>query len=338
MAKIAYIEKRFSAPRLELVEKVNGIVDEYQADGYDLSLRQVYYVLVSRNAIPNKVNEYKRLGDIISDGRRAGLIDWDAIVDRTRMLKSKNAWGSPSEIVAASAEQYHIDLWKGQKLRVECWFEKDALAGVFGRVCTRLDVPYFACRGYPSDSEVWGAAQRMMGYVRRGQRPVVLHFGDHDPSGIDMTRDIEDRLSLFGRGFVVRGGLEIKRLALNMPQVEQYGPPPNPAKESDSRFAGYQELFGDESWELDALEPRVLAKLVSDEVQARIDPEPWAERKAQLVEERGLLQQVSRQWERIAELVESDPVLTGEDEDEDDVDIFADMDNDDEDNEGGDDP
>jgi hypothetical protein len=104
------------------------------------------------------------------------------------------------------------------------------------------------------------------------ERRVILHFGDHDPSGIDMTRDIGDRLRLFGAKRV-----DVRRLALNMDQVEQYDPPPNPAKETDSRFEGYRAEYGDESWELDALEPTTLAALVTAEVESIIDREQWDE-------------------------------------------------------------
>lgn len=273
MPLICYEDKRFGAERLRMIEQANEIIATYAAEGYDLTLRQLYYQFVSRDIIPNKQSEYKRLGNIISEARRAGLIDWDAITDRTRNLKSLGTWETPEAIVAAVATQFRYDRWATQPVYVEVWFEKDALMGVFERIANELRVPFFSCRGYTSDSEVWAAAQRLEeksavdGELRD---VVVLHFGDHDPSGIDMTRDIRDRLELFGAT-----GVEVRRLALNMPQVRQYDPPPNPAKETDSRFAGYSEKFGDESWELDALEPTVLAALVRDEVNALLDHEEW---------------------------------------------------------------
>jgi hypothetical protein len=198
------------------------------------------------------------------------------------------------------AEQFRYDRWLTQPNYVEVWFEKDALMGVFERVAHEWRLPFFSCRGYPSDSEVWGAAQRLARIARRGRelRPrhvVVLHFGDHDPSGIDMTRDIEDRLSLFGAPLV-----EVRRLALNMAQVEQYDPPPNPAKESDSRFTGYQTLFGDESWELDALEPSVLAQLVDDEVLQLLDRDAWDKELTREKKARRELKAISDDYDNIA--------------------------------------
>jgi hypothetical protein len=175
-----------------------------------------------------------------------------------------------------------------------CWVEKDALVGVISNVCNRLDVPYFACRGYTSQSEMWAAAQRLMRYRELGQTPVILHLGDHDPSGIDMTRDIIDRLELFS------GGIEVERLALNWDQIEEHNPPPNPAKLTDSRAEAYVAQYGLESWELDALDPATIAGLVEDAVTRFRDDELWAE--ALKEEQTGLrqLKQASQRWPEVA--------------------------------------
>lgn len=293
MPRIRYERHDFKEATLATIVQAREIIDEYSAQGYSLTLRQVYYQFVSRGLLENKQTEYKRLGDIISKARRAGMIDWQAIVDRTRNLQQLPSWESPSDIVAAVAQQFRYDRWEHQPTYVEVWFEKDALMGVFERPANQLRLPFFSCRGYPSDSEVWAAAQRLEA-KGAGRDKVVLHFGDHDPSGIDMTRDIRERLELFGAGFV-----EIRRLALNMDQVEEYQPPPNPAKESDSRIAGYREIHGDESWELDALEPRVLAQLVTDEVDTLIEREQWEEDVEREREARQELQMLSDNYEEI---------------------------------------
>ena len=87
---------------------------------------------------------------------------------------------------------------------------------------------------------------------------VINQIGDHDPSGIDMSRDIQERLNnLFG------AEVELKRIALNMKQIEAYNPPPNPAKLTDTRCQKYISLYGRQSWELDALEPSVLNQLIT---------------------------------------------------------------------------
>src|SRR5262249_10346260 len=158
------------------------------AQGYNLTLRQLFYQFVSRDLIPNNVRSYKRLGSIINDARLAGLIDWSAIEDRTRNLHELPCWRTPAGIIRSCAQQYRTDLWAKQENRVEVWIEKEALAGVFERVCDELRVPFFSCRGYTSQSEMWVAGHRLKRIIDAGQRPVILHFGDHDPSGMDMTR------------------------------------------------------------------------------------------------------------------------------------------------------
>lgn len=271
MPKICYVERGFQDATLEIVRGANTIIEEYQEQGYALTLRQLFYQFVARGLLANTQKSYSRLGGIINDARLAGLVDWEAIEDRTRELKRLSTWSRPADIARAAVESYRENKWAHQPNVVEVWIEKEALAGVFQRVCEELEVPYFACRGYTSQSEMWGAAQRLIGSERRGQKTVILHFGDHDPSGMDMTRDIRGRLELFGCS------TEVERLALNMDQVEGYGPPPNPAKMTDSRFEGYEREFGEESWELDALEPSVLSELVRERVLELRDGRVWEE-------------------------------------------------------------
>jgi hypothetical protein len=295
--KICYVERRFNSATAAVIEHANTIIAEYVARGFDLTLRQLYYQFVSRDLLANRQSEYKRLGSIVNDARLAGLIDWDHITDRTRELRSLSHWSSPSDIVEAIAQQFRIDRWADQPRRVEVWIEKDALVGVFERVCQALDIGLFSCRGYTSQSEMWAAAQRLRRYAKHGQEVVILHFGDHDPSGLDMTRDITDRLALFGCD------LDVRRLALTMDQVREYAPPPNPAKATDSRFAGYIPEYGDESWELDALSPEVLAGLVTETVTALQDTKEWAKSRKHEATQRELLQAVSDRWDDVADFV-----------------------------------
>jgi hypothetical protein len=173
------------------------------------------------------------------------------------------------------------------------WIEKDALVGVIENVCTRMDVPFFSCRGYTSQSEMWVAAQRLCEWVDMGQQPVILHFGDHDPSGHDMSRDITDRLELFG----VKP--EFKRIALNYDQIEQYNPPPNPAKITDSRAKSYIKTYGRNSWELDALEPQVIVDLIEEEISQYIEEETWKLAVDDLKKHRAILAKVAKNWQSL---------------------------------------
>lgn len=269
MPKVKYQDIAFREGSLAIIAKANEIIAEYQAQGFDLTLRQLYYQFVARDLIANKQSEYKRLGSIVNDGRLAGLIDWEVIVDRTRNLESLSTWRDPSSIVGACAEQFRVDRWATQPKRLECWIEKEALVGVIQGVCEKWRVPYFACRGYTSQSEMWSAAMRLRKYARKRQEPVILHLGDHDPSGVDMTRDVTDRLAMF------MGGVEVRRLALNFEQIQEHDPPPNPVKLTDSRCDPYIQRFGEESWELDALDPTTIADLIEKAIESELDADAW---------------------------------------------------------------
>ena len=264
MPKRQYKEIRFQPKSLDLIELVNRIINEYQAEGYELTLRQVYYQLVARGYIPNSERSYKNLGNLINDGRLAGLIDWNAIVDRTRNLRRNSHWSNPQSIMESAKYSYMLDRRRNQPNYVEVWVEKDALIGIVSQICQKLDVPHFSCRGYTSQSEMWTAAMRFNQYDYKESR-TIIHLGDHDPSGIDMTRDIQERLQLFG------ADVDVKRVALTMEQIERFNPPPNPTKLSDARASGYISKYGHECWELDALEPKIITSLIHNEVTALMD-------------------------------------------------------------------
>lgn len=272
--KIQYQTYQFRNARMNMIEKANAIIDEYMAEEYELTVRQLYYQFVARDLLPenwadeqgntNNPKSYKKFGSMINDGRLAGEIDWLAIVDRTREIKSSSHWDSPSEILQSATDSFALDTRANQVLYVEVWVEKDALAAVLERACVPLDVPWFACKGYVSQSAMWRAAVRIGGKYesRPPVKAVVLYLGDHDPSGIDMARDIQDRFEVFGVS------VSVKRIALSLDQIEQYNPPPNPAKVKDSRYAAYVAEYGNESWELDALDPRIINDLIIEQVDS----------------------------------------------------------------------
>lgn len=276
-----YITKRFEDSTLDMIAHVQCICNEYMTQGFTLTLRQLYYQLVTRELVHNTQREYKRIGRIVTDGRLTGLIDWSAIEDRTRSLNSAPHWTDPPDLLDSVKSQFAIDKWMDQPHRIEVWIEKDALTGIIEPVCRELDISYFACRGYASQSELWRASKRFEKYQETGQDVVIIHLGDHDPAGMDMTRDNEDRLTLFNTPVVMR------RIALNMDQVITYGLPPNPTKLTDSRAGEYMKRFGHDSWELDAVEPKVISDFICDEVFRYRDHELWdkaCEREADMQE------------------------------------------------------
>jgi virulence-associated protein VagC len=263
-----------SVRSLALLEPINEILESYRAQGYRLTLRQLYYQLVSRALIPNNIRSYKGIGDIVSQGRLAGLIDWSMIEDRVRVPAINSHWESPAQILKAAASSYYRDRWADQLTHVEVWCEKDAVSNVIEPVCRKWDVLFMANRGYSSQSAMYEAGLRMRKADEDGKEIWIIYLGDHDPSGIDMTRDIDERLGLFLYG----GGRnldQVERIALNMDQIDLYHPPENPAKADDSRYAGYVSEYGESSWELDALEPGVLSELVETAITRHLDVEKF---------------------------------------------------------------
>lgn len=342
MAFTKYESRNFRPERLALIETANAICEEYAAQGLVLTLRQLYYQHVARGLIANKQTEYNRLGELCRDARMAGLMDWDHLIDRTRNLQTFRTFDSPQAAMEDAAKRYHRDLWAPQKKRIEVWIEKDAAIGVVEGVCSANSVPFFSCRGYTSMSEMHEAAQRLRWHIEQGNRVTILHIGDHDPSGLDMSRDIEDRLRGFihrdwaglhlGNGrwtrgdifrsmreqmaekrgtsyddVVLEGGLpwQVKRIALNLDQIERYNPPPNPAKTTDARFRSYMEETGlDESWELDALDPTVLQDLIQNEIDAQRDDDTWGQSEHEMEKERRTLTGIGNWWDDVATFVE----------------------------------
>lgn len=296
--KQAYRDQRFSDDSLAMIDTVNGIIDGYMAQGYTLTVRQLYYQLVARDIIANTVQSYNRVKGLVNDARLAGYIDWDAIEDRTREFVRRSRWASGSDILDAVSQQFHMDHWVGQERRPFIIIEKEALAGVLERTSHQWDAPLLAARGYPSVSVLREFVQKdILPTLQTGQGVMLLHLGDHDPSGIDMTRDLLDRLTLLQNGSTL--DWDVERLALNMTQVRELNPPPNPAKTTDARFEGYRRQYGTESWELDALEPAYLNQLVQDHIEACIDDrEAWDARAAEIEAVKERLRRTAQRWRR----------------------------------------
>lgn len=289
----AFVERGFSAASMQTIAIVNTILDEYRAQGFRLSLRQLYYQLVTRDLIPNNIRSYKNLGNLVSNARQAGLVDWGMIEDRNRETAIPAHWDSPVEIVNAAARQFRIDKWEDQPYHIEVMVEKDALSGVLEPVCRDLDIGITANKGYSSSSTMYDIGKRLYTKHAEGKDVCVIYLGDHDPSGIDMTRDVDERLQMYSRV----SSIDVVRLALNWSQIELWRPPENPAKETDARFAAYVGQYGSSSWELDAVEPVQLAQLIRDAVEERRDDDLWNEAVARERTMRAKLLRFAEQYE-----------------------------------------
>lgn len=268
--KETFIRKVFNAKHEALIRTAESIMTRYSAAGYDLSLRQLYYQFVAHHGLANTEQNYKLLGNVISDARDAGRLDWETMVDRGRVATIWATYDDPADLIASSRYRYAVKMWENQPWHVELMVEKQALEGVLRPVASRMQVIFNANKGYSSASAMYKTGKRLEEARDNGKNVAIIYLGDHDPSGIDMSRDVHERLELYSRGEV-----ECVRVALNMDQVEEYNPPPNPTKLTDSRAVGYIDRFGMECWELDALDPEVLATLSTEAIRKYIDDDQW---------------------------------------------------------------
>ena len=273
----------------DIVEATRKILSEY---GYALTLRQIFYRLVSNYGLSNTGATYRYLSRILVNARENGIIPVNSIIDRSRSIipSYDNDDGDPDdyfdleiESIEDMALSYSMSMWDNQDYYIEVWVEKDALSQVVSRVARDFKVVVAPSRGYSSFSYLYDAVKRFKSVDSEKNR-LVLHFGDHDPSGIDMSRDLEERLNNYG------ANIELVRVALTYDQVKQYKLSPNPTKTADPRSNGYISMFGSECWELDALPPNVLQKLVSDSIQSYIDKDKWEAKEDEIEDNRQIIQ------------------------------------------------
>jgi len=244
-----------------LVAQCAQILEELSA--YRLTLRQLYYQLVSRNIITNEERSYKNLSRAVTRARLAGILDWDAIEDRVRQPDFPPEFNNLKDLVEAALRSYRLPRWDGQEYYAELWVEKDALASVLRPLARKYHVVLMVNRGYSSASAMYDAAKRFLDH--RDQDCTLFYLGDLDPSGEDMVRDISDRLAEFN------ADVQVEKIALTMEQVQEHQPPPNPAKITDPRAADFIARYGHESWEVDALPPAVLEQLISEKIESVLD-------------------------------------------------------------------
>jgi len=288
MSKHQYSDKlHLSKDNEKKLITINDIIDEYKADGYVLTLRQLYYQLVSRDIIPNLDKEYKKVSSILVKGRMAGVVDWDAIEDRLRVPDLPYWVHDVPDAINDTIKSYRLNRQKGQDVYLEVVCEKDALSGVLKRVTHKYHLNLIVNRGYSSCTAMHDAYKRMIRAFSNEQTPIILYLGDHDPSGLDMIRDISNRLNEFGST-----GFRVEHIALTTSQVKKHKPPPNPTKITDPRAKWYLKQYGQTCWEVDALDPKTLISLVEAKVKSLIDMDMYRDVLIQEQEDKRKLEEI----------------------------------------------
>jgi hypothetical protein len=267
------------AKTLELIEIAKAVL----AEGHPMTVRQVFYQLVSRQVIKNDRGQYQAVSNALVDARREGVIPWEWIEDRLRRPRHVSMWSDLSDFADTCRRAYRLDVWSSQPGYLEVWLEKDALSGIFEDVLNPYGVTLNVGRGYDGWSSIHNAAVR---FNEKAEDVVVLYFGDFDPSGEDMKRSLEDRLE--DRDCRP----EVIKCALIRDDIRRYNLPPDFTKKTDTRSAAFIAEHGDVSVELDALPVNVLRARLKAEIENRMDLKALAKVKKQ--EDRDRAQLVKR--------------------------------------------
>ena len=262
-----------------LTDQITTIVDYYRSISIRLTNRQLYYQLVGKDLIPNAHEVYKRICTFLTDLRYAGIIDWSAIEDKSRVPIKHAEWENVSDLIESAVGAYRLPRWQDQDYYVEMYCEKEAGVNVLETISNKYHIYFGFNKGYSSASAMYDLAQRVSIQINGGKRVIILYFGDHDPSGLDMIRDIRDRI----KEFVTQGkwpvdpDFEIIPVSLTMEQIEEYNPPANPAKITDPRAKWYIKQFGQVSWELDAIDAIELRRIAEEAVLEYVDMDLYNE-------------------------------------------------------------
>ncbi len=248
------------------------------------TIRQLFYRLTVEGVIAKTEAEYKTVVRLTGEMRRAGLLPFEWIADSTRWMRKPRTFDSLEAALQITAQTYRRSLWAESSDYVEIWIEKEALAGVVVDVTNEFDVPLMVTRGYPSLSFVQSAAEAMNA---RSQFTYVYYLGDHDPSGVDISRKLEEDLHEFTFGIS-----EFERIAVTPAQIEAWQLPSRPTKTTDTRA----KRFRGESVELDAIPAPELRELVRGPIESHVDHHQLEVLRTAESEERRLLMQMAESF------------------------------------------
>lgn len=263
-------EWRWTEKQFDKLNKSKEVLSELETYT-PLTLRQVYYQLVGKGYIENNKSQYGMLSNLLKWARINGYISWDVIEDRTRAFHDLAGWYSYHSFIDASLKHflsgYSRDLLQTQDKYLEIWIEKDALSTIFTKVAEKYTVPVVVCRGFSSVSFLNDFKERLD--VRQDKLPLVLYFGDFDPSGVEMLNAMKTTLNDELRV----NGIEFKRVALLQEDIHTYKLPhsPDALKYTDTRAKKHIIAYGEIAVELDALRPDVLELKIKNAIEDEIN-------------------------------------------------------------------
>lgn len=254
---LARVERK---PRPDTLELWSEALRSFDLSGIPMTVRQVYYALVSRGAIPKTEAAYNRACYHLLAMRRLAVIPYDFIADNTRWMRKPNTYKGLEQFLEITKQTYRRMLWADQADYIEVWVEKDALAGVLYDVTAEWDVPLMVTRGYPSETFLFDAAE----VLKTKDKPThIYYFGDYDPSGVNIAETTAEKLRNFGATF------NFHWQAVTPEQIRRLNLPTRPTKKSDSRAKDWD----GGSVELDAIPANTLRGMVREVIESHIDPE-----------------------------------------------------------------
>jgi len=279
--------------QLERAENVRTVTKELRSY-WPLTLRQIYYQLAVKGHVKNARSQYNMLSKLIKWMRIDEKLPWNALEDRSRTLTNKRGFDNLADFINQETfnflHGYTRCLIQNQDKHIEVWTEKDALLRIFKEVVYPYCIRAVVCRGYSSVTFIADFYKRADKAIMQGKQPVVLYFGDLDPSGVQMLEatieTLEDELDLYG--------VEFKRIGLNPGHVTQYNLPVDPtaAKVTDPRYPKYVQKYGNLAVELDALHPAILKDMIRQSIEAEIDMDLFVEQEDQEYEDEYKLDEI----------------------------------------------
>ena len=247
----------------ETTKRRKELIFDWAEQHHPVTVRQIFYRLSTLDAIPKTEQGYQAVSRLCTSMRRDGEIPYSFFLDHTRWVRRPTTHNTIQDALQDTALFYRKALWQDQAVVCEVWIEKEALTGVVFEVTSEFDVPLVPVRGYPSVTLLQVAAEQINTASRFGKKYHIFYFGDYDPSGVDIFRNISERLHEFSP----QADLFISRPAVTEKQIMEMQLPSRPTKKSDTRSKG----FGDESVELDAINPDKLREIVRDCIFSVLD-------------------------------------------------------------------